>query len=49
MNDPLIELLEDAFGAGFDHAKNGIWGWVEDFNQFLGYFSEEIKAVRENL
>lgn len=49
MNDSLIELLENAFGAGYDHARNGIWGWTQAFQNFLNDFSEEIEAVRETM
>lgn len=49
MDDPLIELLENAFGAGYDHARNGIWSWTKEFENFLSDFCEEIKDVRETM
>lgn len=48
-DDPLIELLEDAFGAGFDHATYKIWGWDKAFKDFLRDYCDEIKVVRETL
>lgn len=49
MDDKLTELLEDAFGAGYDHARTTVWGWTQAFQNFLSDFDGEIQEVRYEL
>lgn len=43
--DRLKILLEDAFGAGYDHARNTVWGWTKAFQNFLDDFEIEIEEI----
>jgi hypothetical protein len=33
-------------GAGYDHARNNVWGWTTAFQNFLNDFEQEINEVR---